>query len=85
MVCNTKFNNVQEVPCFIHNLNYDSHLFIKELALYESKYNLEIIPSTTEKYIGISKKISLSRPQNYKPVEDPTLNITFKDSFRFVN
>lgn len=84
-MCNLKLKNVREIPIFFHNLNYDSHLFIRELALYENTYNLEIIPSTTENYIGICKKIPVSRQANDVSDEEPCLKLMFKDSFRFLS
>lgn len=84
-LCNLKLNNVREIPVFFHNLKYDSHLFITELAAYPSKFNLEIIPSTTENYIGICKKVPLNRHQNYTSKHDPYLKIMFKDSFKFLS
>lgn len=85
-LCNLKYNNVREIPIFFHNLNYDSHLFIRELAsTYNSRYNLEIVPLTSEKYIAITKKIPLERPANYTSKEDPFLKLVFKDSFRFLS
>lgn len=83
--CNLQLKNVREIPIFFHNLNYDSHLFIRELAMYENSFNLEVIPSTTEKYIGICKKIPVARHPTYKSERDPFLKLMFKDSFRFLS
>nr|XP_015840324.1 PREDICTED: uncharacterized protein LOC103313332 [Tribolium castaneum] len=55
--CNLNFQIPNFIPIVFHNLtNYDSHLFIKELALEESEIN--ILGKTKEKYIiTFSKKI----------------------------
>ena len=53
--CNLKCRKPLILPVIFHNLqNYDSHLFIKQLAKVSG--DLSCIPSTEEKYISFSKK-----------------------------
>ena len=56
--CNLKCRKPLILPVIFHNLqNYDSHLFIKQLAKVSG--DLSCIPSTEEKYISFSKKIKV--------------------------
>ena len=56
--CNLKCRKPLILPVIFHNLQgYDSHLFIKQLA--EVSGDLDCIPSTEEKYISFSKRITV--------------------------
>jgi hypothetical protein len=50
--CNLKARTPRNVPIFFHNLNYDSHLIIKELEDETAK--IDCIPNTEENYISFS-------------------------------
>ena len=55
---NLKCNKPFFLPVIFHNLQgYDSHLFIKQLAKVSG--DLSCIPSTEEKYISFSKRITV--------------------------
>lgn len=72
--CNLNYKNTFNIPVVFHNLsNYDSHLFIKELANLEGE-QVFLLPLNDEKYISFSKKI-----QNSK------IKLKFIDSFRFLD
>ena len=68
-----------------HNLqNYDSHLFIKQLA--KDSGDLSCIPSTEEKYISFSKKVKVGEFLSIKkgklfPIK---FEIRFIDSYKFL-
>jgi len=64
-------------PNFFHNLNYDSHLFIKNLNSAGSGY-ADCIPNTEEKYISFSKSI-------YNNKKKFKYRIQFIDSFKFMS
>ena len=68
-----------------HNLQgYDSHLFIKQLAKVPG--DLSCIPSTEEKYISFSKKITVDHYFSRKmgKVFPKKFEIRFIDSFKFL-
>lgn len=67
--CNTQCKTDNSVRVILHNLsNYDSHLFIEELAKYSA---VNIIPLTLERYISFSAFIG-------------DIKLIFLDSFRFL-
>ena len=73
------------LPVVFHNLqDYDSHLFIKQLAKVSG--DLSCIPSTEEKYISFSRKIKVGEYNSRK--KGTTLPIKFEirfiDSFKFL-
>ena len=56
--CNLNCKKPLILPAIFHNLQgYDSHLFIKQLSKVSG--DLSCIPSTGEKYISFSKKITV--------------------------
>ena len=73
------------LPVVFHNLQgYDSHLFIKQLA--KVKGDLSCIPSTEEKYISFSKKITVDEYKSRKNGKTVLIKfeIRFIDSFKFL-
>ena len=69
-----------------HNLQgYDSHLFIKQLA--EVSGELGCIPSTEEKYISFSKRITVDHyySKNMGKLLPKKFEIRFIDSFKFLS
>lgn len=70
-VCNLKFRKTKIVPVFTHNLSsYDGHLICKGLS-YDDE-NINIIPSTKEKYLSFTKTINKN------------ISMRFVDTFRFL-
>lgn len=67
--CNLQIKTDCAVSIFFHNLNYDSHLFIRELSRKAKSIN--IIPLTHENYISFS-------------VFFGKIKLIFLDSFRFL-
>ena len=63
---------------------YDAHLFIKQLACLPGELNC--IPSTEEKYISFSKKITFDEYKSRSTGEMISLyfEIRFIDSFKFL-
>lgn len=60
------------LPVIFHNLQgYDAHLFIKLSAKLDS--SLQRIPSTEEKYISFSKKISVKSDKLRKTGQEVTI------------
>jgi hypothetical protein len=53
--CNIHYKFQNFIPVYFHNLNYDSHLFIKTLAM--NNENISVIAQTKEKYISFSKDV----------------------------
>lgn len=71
--CNFKRSTPNYVPCYFHNLsNYDVHFIITQLCYDENLINNNI-PTTEEKFISISKKISTR------------FSIRFLDTLRFMS
>ena len=84
--CNLKYRKPQFVPVVFHNLaNYDSHLFIKNLA--DTSGNISCIPTNKEKYISFTKKIKVGEYKDKKTGEmkDKSFDIRFIDSFKFMS
>ncbi|KAK4871823.1 hypothetical protein RN001_015947 [Aquatica leii] len=76
-VCNLNFQLPHFIPVFFHNLsNYDTHLFIKELACNHK--NINVIAQNKEKYITFSKTII------NQTGAIPPFRLKFLDSFRFM-
>lgn len=54
--CNLNYKIPKFIPIYFHNLsNYDSHLFIKQLALHQEK--LDVIAENKEKYVSFTKHV----------------------------
>lgn len=80
--CNLNYQVPKFIPVFFHNLtNYDSHLFIKKLALNEE--NVDVIAQNKEKYVSFSKRILVEKSSNPK-IPSTYMKIKFVDSFRFL-
>ena len=82
--CNLMCKKPRVLPVIFHNLQgYDAHLFIKQLAKVDGKF--ECIPSTEEKYISFSKHIKVGE---YKHINGDIIPINFEirflDSFKFL-
>ena len=83
-ICNLNFRLHYFIPVFFHNLaGYDAHLFIKQLA--GEVGGIEIIPTSTEKYITFSKRICVDK-KILSNGEEREINVQlrFIDSFRFM-
>ena len=83
--CNLKCRKPLILPVIFHNLQgYDSHLFIKQLAKVSG--DLSTIPSTEEKYISFSKRITVDHyySKNMGKLLPKKLEIRFIDSFKFL-
>jgi hypothetical protein len=77
--CNIHYKFQNFIPIYFHNLNYDSHLFIKTLAMNQE--NISVIAQTKEKYISFSKDILVD---TNKDDDDVYIKLRFLDSFRFM-
>ena len=83
---NLKCKKTLFLPVIFHNLQgYDSHLFIKQLA--EVSGDLSTIPSTEEKYITFSKRITVDHyySKNMGKLLPKKFEIRFIDSFKFLS
>lgn len=69
--CNFLFRKTNSIPVYFHNFSgYDSHLICTKLGYDEE--DIYLIPSTSEKYVSISKKINA------------TIGLRFLDTFKFL-
>lgn len=83
-ICNLNYKIPHFIPIFFHNLNYDSHLFVKQLATKCEE--ISVIPQTKEKYISFSKRIVVDRYQSSDgKVNFIHMTLRFLDSFRFLH
>src|SRR5436190_1796223 len=80
--CNLNLKLPQNIPVFCHNSsNYDTHLFIKELAKKYGK--IDLIANTDEKYInytinsGFGYEFENNKPRKF-------VKLSFVDTFRFM-
>jgi hypothetical protein len=70
--CNLLYQCPRFLPVLMHNLsNYDMHFICQNLTIDD--LDITVIPSTEEKYISLSKKVSSK------------FEIRFLDSFRFMS
>src|SRR6266853_3124012 len=56
--CNINFKNPSFIPVYFHNLDYDTHLFIKEL-IKRCEKDVSIIGENGEKYISYSYPVKV--------------------------
>lgn len=90
-ICNLNYQTPKFIPVFFHNLsNFDSHLFIKQLASVCD--DISVIPINKEKYISFSAKFPLSDDDENANDDDDNhfinkkrVEIRFLDSFRFLS
>lgn len=98
--CNFKFQISKTIPIVFHNLDYDSHFLISELAnSFEGR--ISIIPKTSENYISFTKEMLKSdfinetntsncddtddyQEKKKKPKHREILRLKFIDSYRFL-
>lgn len=77
--CNLQIRQKHVIPIVMHNLSgYDSHLFIKQLAL-NIKGDITIIPNNAENYISFTKVVDKSTRKFEERVK-----LKFIDSCRFM-
>lgn len=87
--CNLNVKVPTFIPVLFHNLScYDSHLFIKELAAYDTE-RIDVIPLNKEKYISFTKYLKIydgGSSINNNPADDRNkfIKLRFLDSFRFL-
>lgn len=86
--CNLLFQESRIIPVVFHNLKYDLHLLIEEIAAVGTG-KVDIIPMTSENYISFTKTFSkhdLSESKKFFEKLDYKKNIKFRfiDSFRFL-
>ncbi|KAK5647553.1 hypothetical protein RI129_002445 [Pyrocoelia pectoralis] len=81
--CNLQIQNPNVIPIFFHNLTgYDSHLFVKSLALEQE--NIDVIGCNKEKYISFTKHICVDRIVENGVPKNIMWRMRFIDSFRFL-
>lgn len=81
--CNLNLKVPNFIPVFFHNLNYDSHLFVKQLTMNQEQ--IDVIPQTKEKYISFSKHILVDKYKDKKNMsKNRYIHIRFLDSYRFL-
>ncbi|KAB0790253.1 hypothetical protein PPYR_15409, partial [Photinus pyralis] len=82
-ICNLQLQTPNFIPVFFHNLTgYDSHLFVKSLALENE--NIDVIAGNKEKYISFSKHIVVDQIVENGVPKNLIWRIRFVDSFRFL-
>ena len=57
--CNLKYWIPDYIPIVLQNLNYDAHLFIKELGRRFNKNDIGVVAKNKEKYISFNVKINV--------------------------
>ena len=88
--CNRKFKKPEFTPIFFHNLlNFDSHLFVRNLGLEDGVLDIKCIPSNGEKYISFSIIVELERIQLQNEFGETVEKVVkheirFVDSFKFM-
>ena len=85
--CNLKYRILDYIPVVFHNLNYDAHLFIKELGKRFNKNDIGVIAENKEKFASFNVKINV-KVAGVKN-EDGTevckiIQLTFIDNLRFM-
>ena len=85
--CNLKYRIPDYIPIVFHNLNYDAHLFIKELGKRFNKNDTGVIAENKEKYVSFNVKINVKVAGVRN--EDGTevykiIQLRFVDSLRFM-
>lgn len=82
--CNLNFQIPNFIPVFFHNLNYDSHLFVKQLALNSEQ--VDVIAQNKEKYVSFTKHILVDEIfEEGGRKRNVFLRLRFVDSFRFMS
>jgi hypothetical protein len=81
--CNLNYQIPNFVPVFFHNLNYDSHLFVKQLA--QNNEEIDVIPVNKEKYISFGKRLLVDEITVGGARKNVYMSIRFLDSFRFLS
>lgn len=71
--CNLNYKKKFMVPIVYHNLAYDSHFLIGNLAKMSNGGHINLLPINKEKYISFTKSI-----------KDSPVKFRFIDSFRFM-
>ena len=81
--CNLRMRVPMFVPILFHNLEgYNMHLFVKALGLTEG--DVRCIPKTDEKYISLSKNVSMETYTTDDGKEkEICLEMRFMDSLKF--
>lgn len=78
--CNLQYQESKTVPVVFHNLSgYDSHFFIKKLAVGFAG-DLTIIPINDQLYISFTKAVKNSKKNDWRKL----FKYKFLDSFRFM-
>lgn len=82
--CNLNYKIPKFIPIFFHNLTgYDSHLFIKQLALSNEK--IDVIAENKEKYISFTKHVFVGEVIEEDKKKKVYLQLRFLDSYKFLN
>ncbi|XP_076300566.1 uncharacterized protein LOC143218885 [Lasioglossum baleicum] len=83
--CNLSYQSLYVIPVVFHNLSgYDAHFIIKELAnSFEGR--IDVLPLTKEKYISLTKNVSIERQSGEERKYVKFLKFRFIDSFKFLN
>ena len=76
--CNLRYKVPKEIPIVVHNVAYDHHFIVKQLA--KEFKGFDCIGENTEKYITFSVPIK-KELDNGKTV---TYKLKFIDSYRFM-
>ena len=82
--CNLNYQLPKHIPVFLHNLSgYDSHLFIKQLALENEQ--IDVIAQNKEKYISFTKHVHIGEVPNGKKTKKVFMQLRFLDSYKFLS
>ena len=83
--CNLMYRIPSYIPVFFHNLlDYDAHLFIRELGRH-SRDTIEVIAKNKEDYISFSVEVAVDKyVDNLGNKKDKLIKLRFIDSFKFM-
>ena len=88
--CNLKMRlSRNKLPVFFHNLmNYDGHFVVQSLSRLNEKHKFakfDVLPLSSEKYISIECKHTVSTYKNKNNVDTPVqMSVQFKDTALFI-
>ena len=82
--CNLKYWIPDYIPIVLQNLNYDAHLFIKELGRRFNKNDIGVVAENKEKYISFNVKINVKVKNEDGTELHKNIQLRFIEGFRFM-
>lgn len=79
--CNLKYQETRHIPIVFHNLSYDLHFLISDIAT-DLEGKVDIIPLNNQQYISFTKTMEIDTEEKIDFREK--IRFRFIDSFRFM-